>query len=195
MKHGVAALAAVVSLAASVAGAVELSSDEQRRLERGEVVLVNVLPPGGTKKASQGGTVLTLVHASPGAVWQVLVDYERHAGLYPRVVDARILKADGDQALVRYVVGIGPFSFGFSVRNYPDEARRRLAWRLAQEERNDLFRDTWGYWQIDPRPPAVLVTYAMAARTVLPAFLTRNAEREGLVETVRAVRERAEHGQ
>jgi hypothetical protein len=37
-----------------------------------------------------------------------------------------------------------------------------------------------------------VLTYAMAARTVLPPFLTRGAERDGLVETVRAVRERAE---
>jgi hypothetical protein len=32
----------------------------------------------------------------------------------------------------------------------------------------------------------------MAARTVLTAFLSRDAQRDGLVETVKAVRERAE---
>src|SRR5437867_2970329 len=42
------------------------------------------------------------------------------------------------------------------------------------------------------RGEGVLLTYAMAARTMLPQFLTRVAERDGLVETVRAVRERAE---
>jgi len=41
-------------------------------------------------------------------------------------------------------------------------------------------------------PTGVLLTYGMAARTVLPAFLTRRAERDGLVETLKAVRERAE---
>jgi hypothetical protein len=40
----------------------------------------------------------------------------------------------------------------------------------------------------------VLLTYAMAARTVLPGFLTRGVERGGLVETLKAVRQRAEHG-
>ncbi len=185
----------IVAMPVPGAQAVELSTDQQRRLEIGEVVVMDVLPPGGPAKASQGGTVLALVHASPAAVWQVLTDYARHRGLYPRVVDARVLEADGEHALVRYVLGIGPFSFGFHVDNYADEARRRIEWRLAHERSNDLFRESWGYWQLDPRPSGVVVTYAMAARTVLPAFLTRGAEREGLVETVKAVRERAEQDQ
>lgn len=187
-------LLAVLIVATVVPGAkaLELSTDQEHRLEIGEVVVMNVLPPGGTAKASQGGTVLALVRATTEVVWQVLTDYPRHPGLYPRVVGARVLESDTDHALVRYVLGIGPFSFGFHVNNYPDEARRRIVWRLAQERPNDLFRESWGYWQLDPRPAGVLVTYAMAARTVLPAFLTRGAERDGLVETVKAVRERAE---
>lgn len=185
----------IVAMPVPGAQAVELSTDQQRRLAIGEVVVMDVLPPGGPAKASQGGTVLALVHASPAAVWQVLTDYARHRGLYPRVVDARVLEADGEHALVRYVLGIGPFSFGFHVDNYADEARRRIEWRLAHERPNDLFRESWGYWQLDPRPSGVVVTYAMAARTVLPAFLTRGAERDGLVETVKAVRERAEQYQ
>ena len=185
----------IVAMPVPGAKAVELSTDQRRRLEIGEVVVMDVLPPGGAANASQGGTVLALVHASPAAVWQVLTDYARHRGLYPRVVDARVLEADGEHALVRYVLGIGPFSFGFHVDNYADEARRRLEWRLAHEWPNDLFRENWGYWQLDQRPSGVVVTYAMAARTVLPAFLTRGAERDGLVETVKAVRERAEQYQ
>jgi hypothetical protein len=34
----------------------------------------------------------------------------------------------------------------------------------------------------------------MAAKTVLPAFLTRGAARDGLVDTVKAVRHRVERG-
>lgn len=169
-----------------------LSSDQERRLERGEIVVLDILPPGDRVIKGQGGTALTLVNASPDAVWRVLVDYPRHSGLYPRVTDAEVLESDAAHALVRYVVGVGPFSFGFHVNNYPDAARGRLAWSLDRGRPNDLFRDSWGYWQVEPRPQGVVLTYAMAARTVLPAFLTRGAERDGLVETVRAVRERAE---
>jgi hypothetical protein len=90
------------------------------------------------------------------------------------------------------VVGVGPFSFGFHVNNWEDPRHRRLVWRLAHDRPNDLFRESWGYWQVDPDRHGARVTYAMAARTVLPAFLTRGAERDGLVETLKAVRARAE---
>jgi hypothetical protein len=103
-----------------------------------------------------------------------------------------VLETGAEHALVRYVVGVGPLSFGFHVHNYPDASRRRLEWRLAQERANDLFHDSWGYWQIEPRGRDVLLTYAMAARTVLPAFMTGSAERDGLVQTLKAVRARAE---
>ncbi len=183
----------IVAVPLTAAKGLELSRDQERRLEGGEVVVVDELPPGGmVVRGSQGGTGLSLVHASPEAVWQVLVNYAHHAGMYPRVVRAQVLQSDPEHALVRYVIGVGPFSFGFHVDNYLDEGRRRIVWRLAQEWPNDFFRDGWGYWQIDVRPTGVLLTYGMAARTVLPAFLTRRAERDGLVETLKAVRERAE---
>jgi hypothetical protein len=187
------ALLLIVSACASALAAPPpgLSEDEHRRLAAGEVVLLDTLPPGAGRW-SQGGTVVTLVHAPAATVWAVLVDYARHSGLYPRVVGAQVLEADAQHALVRYVVGVGPFSFGFHVNNYPDLARRRLVWRLAEDRSNDLFRESSGYWQVDGGPDSALLTYAMAARTVFPAFMTRGAERQGLVETVRAVRKRAE---
>lgn len=169
-----------------------LNTDEQRRLANGDVVLLDILPAGGDARSGQGGTAVSVVRATPSAVWQVLVDYRGHPGLYPRVVRTEVLEAHATRALVRYVVGVGPFSFGFHVNNYPDQTRSRLAWRLARDRRNDLFEDSWGYWEVEPDARGALLTYAMAARTVLPAFLTRSAERDGLVETVKAVRGRAE---
>ncbi len=169
-----------------------LSTAQLARLDRGEVVVLDVLPPGGGR-AGQVGTAIARVQASAEEVWRVLVDYPGHRGLYPRVVRAEVLEKDAAHALVRYVVGVGPFSFGFHVNNYPQPGRRRLDWRLAQERPNDLFRESWGYWEIVPRGGDVVLTYAMAARTVLPSFLTRGAELDGLVETLKAVRDRVEH--
>lgn len=187
----VAALVIVATLT-PVANALSLSPEQRARLERGEIVVLDVLPPGGA--AGQGGTALARVKASPERVWEVLVDYPAHRGLYPRVIEAAVLEADARHALIRYVVGVGPFAFGFHVNNYPHPTRQRLEWRLAHDQPNELFRDSWGYWQIEPRGRDVILTYAMAARTILPAFVTRGAERDGLVETLKAVRERAERG-
>jgi hypothetical protein len=169
-----------------------LSGDERRRLDAGEILLLDTLPAGGDPAGSHGGTAIGVVQASPASVWRVLVDYARHAGIYPRVVGAEVLEADASHTLVRYAVGVGPFSFGFHINNFPEESRGRLVWRLAHDRPNDLFRDSWGYWQVEPHARGSIVTYAMAGRTVLPAFMTRRAERDGLVEAVRAVRVRAE---
>lgn len=182
-------------LPAPAAGSPSLSDDQRRLLDGGEVVVLPVLPPGKDPRGSQGGTALSVVRAPASAVWQVLIDYQRHRGLYPNVVEAEVLESTASRALVRYVVGIGPFMFGFHVNNYPDAAHHRLVWRLAEGRRNGLFRDSWGYWEVDPDARGAIVTYAMAARTMLPAFLTRASERDGLVETVRAVRQRAERVQ
>lgn len=186
------ALALIVATWPAEANPSVLSPAQLARLERGEILVLDLLPPGGTGEG-HGGTAIAKIHASADRVWKVLVDYHGHRGLYPRVVEAQVLEADADHALVRYVVGVGPFSFGFHVNNFPRPAQRRIEWRLAHERPNDLFRDSWGYWEIEPRGDAVVVTYAMAARTVLPTFLTRGAERDGLVATVKAVRERAEN--
>src|SRR5438132_735006 len=147
----------IVAVPLTAAKGLELSRDQERRLEGGEVVVVDELPPGGmVVSGSQGGTGLSLVHASPEAVWQVLVNYAHHPGMYPRVVRAQVLKSDSEHGLVRYVSGLGAFSFGFHVESYLDGGRRRIVWRLAQEWPNDLFRDGWGFWQIDlPVSPAV----------------------------------------
>ncbi len=170
-----------------------LSAEQRRQLARGEVVVLDVLPPGGdARTSSMGGTAMALIHAAPPDVWRVLVDYRHHSGLYPRVVDAEVVEVSAQRILVRYVLGVGPFAFGFHVNNYPEQARGHLAWRLAHDRPNDLFRDSWGYWQLDDDPRGTIVTYAMAARTALPAFLTRGADRDGLVATLRAVRARAE---
>jgi hypothetical protein len=184
-------LACIVATPAGDANSTMLPADVVARLDRGEVVWLDRLPAGG-RGGGRGGTAIAKVHASADAVWRVLVDYAGHRGLYPRVVAADVIESDAVHALVRYVVGVGPFSFGFHVDNFPDPGHRRLEWRLDRARRNELFRDSWGYWQIEPALDGVVLTYAMGAETVLPAFLTRGAERDGLVETLKAVRERAE---
>ena len=193
MRYLASVLLIVLALATGAVAAIApgLSLEQQRRLAGGDIVLLDSLPPGAGS-ASQGGTALTVVNAPPDTVWHVVVNYRGHSGLYPRVVGAEVVESDEQHALVRYVIGVGPFVFGFHVNNYPDPARRRLVWRLADDRANNLFRETSGYWQIDGTEAGSMLTYAMAARTVLPAFVTRSAERHGLIQTITAVRKRAE---
>ena len=111
---------------------------------------------------------------------------------YPRVTGVEVLEIDERHALVRYEVGIGPFSFGFHMNKYPDPVRRRIEWQLADGRANSLFRENSGYWQLDEAAGGTLVTYAIAVRTILPAFATSGSERDSLVDTIKALRKLAE---
>ncbi|HEX7784607.1 MAG TPA: SRPBCC family protein [Methylomirabilota bacterium] len=157
------------------------------RLAAGEVVVADTLPPGASPSAG-GGTARGLVRASPEAVWAILVDYRGHPRYYPRVISAEPVEVDGQHALVRYEVGIGPFSFEFHMMKYPDPARRRVDWHLDPDRPNNFFRENRGYWQVDGAEGGSLVTYAIAVRTILPGFVTSGAERRSLVDTINKLR-------
>ena len=168
-----------------------LPEDLRNRLSAGEVIVADALPPGASESA-RGGTALALVRASPEQVWRVLVDYPGHTRYYPRVVAAEVVQRDARRVLVRYEVGIGLFSSTFHMDKFPDERRRRIDWHLAEGHSHGLFRENSGYWLVEAADTASLVTYAIAVRTVLPAFVTRGSERESLIETITAMRKLAE---
>jgi uncharacterized membrane protein len=197
ISAGLAATLLVLATAGSGTGGaapqvpLALSGDQERRLAAGEIVLLDALPPGASEQA-QGGTAVALVRAPVEKVWSILVDYPGHPRFYPRLVSAEVLTMSKGHALVRYVAAIGFMSFTFHMDKYRDPASRRIEWRLAPAHANSLFRENSGYWQVNARDGASLVTYGLAVRTVLPAFLTRAAERDSLVETITGLRRLAE---
>jgi uncharacterized membrane protein len=132
------------------------------------------------------------VRAPVDTVWSILVDYPGHPRFYPRLVSAEVLAISEGHALVRYVAAIGFMSFTFHMDKYRDPARRRIDWQLAPGHASSLFRENSGYWQVDARDGGSRVTYGLAVRTVLPAFLTRGAERDSLVDTIAGLRRLAE---
>ncbi len=193
----VRALLALAVLSGGLAGATapastrELSPEERTRLRAGDVLVSDTLPPGATESA-RGGTALALVRASPDQVWRVITDYPGHPRYYPRVTATEVVERDARRVVVRYQVGIGPFSFAFHMDKFPDERRRRIDWHLAEGRSHGFFRENSGYWQVDPAEPDSLVTYAIAVRTSLPTFLTQSSERASLTDTVLALRKLVE---
>jgi ribosome-associated toxin RatA of RatAB toxin-antitoxin module len=190
------ALALIGGWVIAVGGAASppsFSDDERRRLAAGEIVVQDALPPGAGAGA-RGGTAFAVVRASPDRVWGVLVDYPGHSRYYPRVVAAEVVEGDARHVIVRYEVAIGPFSFSFYMDKFPDPRRRRIEWHLADGRAHGMFRENSGYWQVDEAGGTSLVTYAIAVRTLLPAFATFGAERDSLTETITAMRKLAEEG-
>lgn len=169
------------------------SPDQQRRLDAGEVIVLDILPPGASESA-QGGTAAAFVCASTAAVWSILVDWRNHPTIYPRVTHAEVTRTDGPRVRVRYTLSIGPFTFDLYMDKHADPARLRVTWQLAEDQPSRFFAENSGYWQVDGAGPGSVVTYAVATRTLLPAFLTRGAQRDSLVTAVEAVRRRAQEG-
>ena len=168
-----------------------LSADQQQRLGTGEVVVLDALPPGASESA-QGGTAVAVVCAPPAVVWNILVDWRNHPTIYPRITHAEVTRSTPSRVRVRYVLAIGPFSFDVHMDKHPDAPRRRVEWALAEDQPNRFFAESSGYWQVDDAGAESRVTYAVATRTIVPAFLTRGSHRESLVSTVEAVRKQAE---
>ena len=172
-----------------------LSDSDVKLLGRGVIVFSADLPPGPDIDGGMGGTASAFLQADTEAVWQTLLDFPGHAGLFPRVKESAVIAHRDNQTLVSYRVAVAGFSFRFFIKNYVDTFAHTLRWELDQSRPNDLFRDHWGYWKVERWSEGTLVTYAMVGRTALPAFLTRGAGREGTVLTMKALKERVERRQ
>src|SRR5215813_4437974 len=99
-------------VAAAWAAPAAETPEDVRRLAAGDVIVNDALPPGATKEA-RGGTAVVLLRATPEEVWRVIVDYRGHPRYYPRVTAADVVEKNKRHVIVRYRIGVGPFSFGF----------------------------------------------------------------------------------
>ena len=185
----VAAVVVAVGLLAGVAaaGPLTLTAEQQQRLAAGEIVVLDVRPPGSDPNVG-GGTALAVVKAPVEAVWAVLTDYPGHPRYYPNLVSAEVLETKGTRVLLRYTVRIGLLTFSFHMNKVPDPAARRIEWQLAPDRPNGLLRENSGYWLVEPRPGGSLVTYAIAVRSYVPGFLTAGSEQRSLVDTITGLR-------
>jgi len=190
---GLALLGILVGPAEAPAETPGLSPGDLSRLSRGEILYREQLPTAEDAPAGNGGTAVAVLKADPEEVWRILMDFDHYAGLFPRLKGSEVVHRNGERALVRFHVAVGFFNFRFFVAHMVSQEGRELRWRLDRSRENDLFRDTWGYWRLDPLPDGrVLVTYAMGSQTVLPAFMTRGSEQESVVKTVAALKARVE---
>lgn len=178
--------------AREAAAGFSLSRQELRALRTGEILFRPEVPPSRNGAAGIGGTAVAYLRSDTDKVWEILLDFSGHTGLFPRVKETRVIEKTDERTLVSYRVTVGLFSFRLFINNYADAKAHMLRWELDQSRDSDLFRDHWGYWKLDQLGDGVLVTYAMGARTTLPTFLTRGAGQTGTVETVKALKARVE---
>src|SRR2546429_7151783 len=74
----------VVAGSSAQATPVGLSANQLWRLEHGEIVVLDVVPPGGgIWQQGQGGTAVTFVNAFPKTVWRGVLGLPPPPGRFP----------------------------------------------------------------------------------------------------------------
>ena len=178
VRSGILLASAVVTgglvTRAGAAGSPALTAEQQQRLADGEIIVLDTRPPAPARARA----VARRRHrAGPWSRLGVLTDYPRHPRYYPKVVDAAVLEVSGARVIVRYTVRIGIFTFRFHMRKVSDPLAggSNGAWMRTGPR---PVRENSGYWLVEAHPGGSLVTYAIAVRSYVPAFLTAG-ERAG----------------
>jgi len=154
----VAAVLALSSLVAAHDTAVardapsELTRDELRRLEKGELVVRPTNERRGELRLV-GGTAFQVVSASPDVVWRALLDTPYYRRMLPELVDAEVVRETPRGAGLTRVVslkhGRGPAVTSYFLSMQIDPKKRDIAFRLDDSRPHDI-RAAWGFYTVRP---------------------------------------------
>jgi hypothetical protein len=172
-----------------------LDAEQREGLAAGEVIVQPLAPTDGAGVATRG---IAVVQAPPTRVWPVVRDCGEFSQFMPRVKESAQLEREGGSSICRTVMGT-PFPFPdlfVEVRSVeqtlPDGGFRRH-WTLLRGD----FERNQGAWTVLPwgdRSEQSLLVYESdaKAKTIVPDFIQRAAQRETLPGGMRAIRLRVE---
>jgi ribosome-associated toxin RatA of RatAB toxin-antitoxin module len=83
-------------------------------LEKGELSMVTSREDGHLKQA----IVIGLVKAPPEKVWGVVTDYEHYKDFMPNVKESKVLKREGDDVVVHYVIAVPGPNVHYTLRHH-----------------------------------------------------------------------------
>lgn len=147
---GALALAQARASARDTAG--ELSADELRRLERGELVMRPTTERRGDLRLI-GGTSFQVVSASPDVVWRALLDTQYYRRMLPQLQQAHVARETAKGAALERIVGLrhgrGPAVSSYYLALQIDPHKRDIAFRLDETRPHDI-RAAWGFYTVRP---------------------------------------------
>jgi hypothetical protein len=125
-----------------------LSDAEQRRLDRGELVVRRTSERRGPLRLI-GGTSWIVLDVSTDGLWRALQDIPRYRHMLPEARDARVVARSGNarDVFLRHVHGPVDVSYFLRVEYYP--AQRTMMFRLDERRSNGL-RAGWGFMRVRP---------------------------------------------
>jgi ribosome-associated toxin RatA of RatAB toxin-antitoxin module len=168
-----------------------LSAEDHGRLARGEVVFREGAVPrdGATSRGARGGMAFVWIPAGPEPIWAILAMPRRYPEIFPGVRSVEVLDEGPAGWLLRTEGRFGPFSFRYHTRHEVRAEARAIAWRLDPTRDNDVFKDTWGWWRLQPSEKGTLVVYAIGSIPKGWQPLASVFERRGIMRALAALRE------
>lgn len=139
-----------------------LTREELASLARGELVVRPVAERRGRFEL-MGGTSWQVIQASPNVVWQALLDTQHYPKMLPRVLEARLVIAAGDERTVFVRQGAAFVQTTYYLKLKHDEARGDVRFAL-DDTRPHGIAAAWGFYSVRPyRGGRTLLTYGIMA--------------------------------
>lgn len=170
----------------------KLTGAQQAQLEKGEVVKSSTRTKvGGTGRAAQ------LIHASPDAIWDVILDYSKYPARVESVVSATVYEGAGTNL---FYVDMKSKIVGFETIIYSKNILKKnegwMAWSLDRRRTSDV-KDMAGYWRLEvvsTDPPRTRVEQGteLAISSFVPGMVTSYLTEQSLVDGLAWVKAAAE---
>lgn len=172
---------------------VSLSSDEQKTLSAGEMVLKQ-------DRAGNGGHAVAFldIRSNPATVWSKIVNY----GMYPTWVEnvaaCEVYKRDGANIYTRFVLDPIGMTVEYYIKHTYNPSAGWLTWTLDYGRLSDL-DESVGYWRVTSlgtEPPRTRLEYSVDIRFKgwIPQFAQDMISKKGLTNAVAWVKKQSEGG-
>ena len=172
---------------------VSLSSDEQKALSAGEMVLKQ-------DRSGNGGHAVAFldIRSTPATVWSKIVNY----GMYPtwveNVAECEVYKRDGANIYTRFVLDPIGMTVEYYIKHTYNPSAGWLTWTLDYSRLSDL-DESVGYWRVTAlgtEPPRTRLEYSVDIRFKgwIPQFAQDMISKKGLTNAVAWVKKQSEGG-
>ena len=168
----------------AVAARALFSDADWRRLENGEVVIVDRRPTvadGGDDSVVSESEAAVLVPRPTAEVWAVLADFESRPEFLPNISESRVERVEDTRVWIRQHVSVFWMQIRYTLIMTLDPARGVMTSVLDRSSPHDI-RDSHGSWEILPHGEAAAllvsrsrVDTGMPVPSIIKSYLVKNS--------------------
>jgi len=168
----------------AVAARALFSDADWRRLENGEVVIVDRRPTvadGGDDSVVSESEAAVLVPRPTAEVWAVLADFESRPEFLPNISESRVERVEDTRVWIRQHVSVFWMQIRYTLIMTLDPARGVMTSVLDRSSPHDI-RDSHGSWEILPHGDAAAllvsrsrVDTGMPVPSIIKSYLVKNS--------------------